>query len=565
MVLQRINRVSGAREYNRSSSTGNLENLYQYERKQQRVRPDLERAKNDRGGSQERSLYDQYTRSSSAGNLENMQQQVRPGLERTKERGGSQRFNGLVESYLASNGLDRRSNSVKDLKTLFDVNDGHSNSNKDMSASALRPSLSRSKLSSPRGLGDPDEEAAISSTANATFNLAPAPTIKLSPEIMVLKKRMAELQQKLKNQETRHIQDRLTWKAQSVELQRLRRDRDQLLEDQATQREQLKGTQFIAEAIMAENKQLRADFHALQPEVSNVEQGVDWEKKLIELLQERNEKDQKIGALAAQLHEKNDQLQQETDANTAFIMGHKDFIAQLQETERDLQRQSSSKDLRINILNAELEEMAQQLQKETDLNTEIVGELRANESNLRRESSQKDLAIGQLMEELNQSRSKLEMHMSQNDLSFHILEFSQQGLTVENLTVELNESRGSIAMDDLMSGGDRAAAPRDRRAMDPKWIQKIEETQDQLKKELESAKKKTLKTLERVRTKLVEERTKVRRYRQKLEEMKRVVAHDNLQAVAVISGLRNLIERMEGKILSLEEENEALRTSANEQ
>jgi hypothetical protein len=560
-------------------------------------------------GSLEEELQHQYERK------QQQQQQVRPGLEGANERGGSQRIDGLIESYLASNSSERRSTSVRDLRHIFDADHvGPSSNDEDAygSPASLRPCLSRSKLrnkNSPTTESEQGVDSVTSPTASSTFNLAPSNSI--SPEVAALRKRLAEFRHKLRNQEALHIQERLTWKGQTVELQRLRRERDRLLEDQASRGEQLQGTRDIAEAIMVENKHLRAECsHALQPEVSNLDRGgvdwemefvvrlhqverdvrlqssnkdfkVDWEMALFELRQGSSEKDQKIGVLAAQLEEKRDQLQQETEVNT-------EFVVQLHQAELDLRLQSSDKDLKINILAAELDERTQQLQQETDLNTEIVAGLRAAESDLREVNSLKDLAIGHLVEGLNESRGLLQMHYSQNDLGSQQMESRPKNLTVEKLMAEMNESRGSLHMEDLtveelmaemnesrgslhtedlmsgVGGDDRPTTTSNcSRAMDPKWIEKFQEAQDQLKKELSMAKMNTLKTMTAVRTKLVEERTKLKRGRKMLQGLRQTVVKESVQARAVISGLRCLIERMQEKITTLNQENKSLKATTS--
>jgi hypothetical protein len=112
---------------------------------------------------------------------------------------------------------------------------------------------------------------------------------------------LAEVREKLQNQEARHIQERLTWQGQTVEVQRLRKERDRLLEDQSNQRRQLLSTESIAEAVMVENKCLRATYDAMMMHLdldgddetyarattTTVKQ-IDWEAKLNELRRRAN-------------------------------------------------------------------------------------------------------------------------------------------------------------------------------------------------------------------------------------------------------------------------------------
>ncbi len=479
MVLLHTKNVSsftGITSDNRTTSHGSLESVNQYERKLVLARPRLAGTSNHQ----------------SCNNL-------------------------MVETYMTRTVSSGRSNSVKDLRDIFDHNSVTFKVQKSTSGQLLNttPSLHNNKVRN--GYGD---SPATSSTANASFDMAStrSPPVhslswdRLSPEVAVMQKRLADFRDKLRNQETRHSQERLAWQGQTMELQRLRKERDRLLEDQTNQRRQLQGTHTIAQAVMVENQELRTTCTQLQPEVT-WKMGVDWERKLDQLCHESSSQDKKIGDLQSQLEEANEQLLRETKVNTEFVI-------QLHETAGELRRQSSQKDLHIGILVAQLDEKDQQLQLESDLNTEVLATLRANEASLRHQTNQKDLTIERLMVELNESRRKLQF------------------------------------ADDVSSNNGR---------IDEKWINKVHDTQEELRKELKKAKFNNLKILTAVREKLLKERATIKREREELQTLKRSVVKESVQSIAVMSGLRGLVKKMQQKMVILEQEKLDLKSLLEQQ
>lgn len=435
-------------------------------------------------------------------------------------RSGQLPVSGSASSFLAQS-----------RSTLLYKKDEDDNKNRAFPSSSSR----HSKNNSP--------PAARSSTSNATFDYLMSPTTAprnnsrgcstsltnsgglLSPEVAALQKRLAEVREKLKNQEARHIQERLTWQGQTMELQRLRKERDRLLEDQTNQRAQLLGTESIAEAVMAENKCLHATYQAMMIHLDSDGVGnnasktttattqIDWEAKLNELRQANSFKENKIGALEWQLEETSQHLRRETELNTEFVI-------HLNEVAGELRRQSSQKDLQVGVLAAQLDEKDQQLQMETDIHTQIVANIQANEQELRRQVSQKDL-------------------------------------TIERLTAELNESRGPGT---LCLDTDGVTTPN-HQGLDTEWIvENLQKANDQLKNELEKTRSKDLKTMARLRKKLTEERSKLKRERKELQELKRSVVKESIQSVAVMSCLRDLVEELQQKVTDLQAENANLRS-----
>lgn len=345
----------------------------------------------------------------------------------------------------------------------------------------------------------------------------------LSPEVAALQKRLAEFKEKLQLQEARHIQERLTWQGQTMELQRLRKERDRLLEDQTNQRRQLLGTESIAEAVMAENRCLRAKYDDGMSKADDASTTtlpmIDWEAKLNELRQANASKESKIGVLEGRLEETSQHLRRETELNTEVVI-------QLNEVAGELRRQSSQKDLKIGVLAAQLDEKDQQLQLETDINTQLVAQLRANEQELRRQTSQKDLMI-------------------------------------ERLTAELHEARGvgKLVLHDDTEGPTTRNDDHQEGLADAKWMYmaKLQKEHDELKDELEKTKAKDLKTIDSLQKKLEGERSNLKKEQQDLQAFKRAVATESIQAISVMSGLRELVEKLQQKIADLQTENATLK------
>lgn len=307
------------------------------------------------------------------------------------------------EKKVAKNQSVRRgTNPVKNLRNLFDK-DGQSRSPSPNKPIPINPVPSPRQVSKTPLVFSPEPNDESRKVVKPEVFLDDESGLP-SPSLVILQKRVAELQDKLRKQEERHIEERLQWHSQAAEIQRLRAERDRLSEQKTTLRRQLNHFQDIAEGVMDENKDLRSEISTFKPKVVTVpsKPAVDWEQKLEALRQESQQKDQDLGSLKAQLEERSDQLNLETKVNT-------DFVMQLQETEANLREQSSMKDLRLGILAAELEEKEQQLALETELNTELVAELRATESTLREQANKKDLTIQRLTEELNQSKGQLRL------------------------------------------------------------------------------------------------------------------------------------------------------------
>jgi ABC-type Fe2+-enterobactin transport system substrate-binding protein len=196
----------------------------------------------------------------------------------------------------------------------------------------------------------------------------------------------------------------------------------------------------------------------------------------------------------------------------------------------ELRRQSSQKDLQIGVLAAQLDEKDQQLQLETDINTKIVANLRASEHELRRQTSEKDLMI-------------------------------------ERLTAELNESRGvgKLVVLDTTTTDDETTTTSTQQDQDNEWmVEKFQKkAHDQLKSERTKTKqaKDSKTSMAKLRKKLAQERSKLKREQQQVQALKRAVVKESIQSVAVMSGLRDLLEQLQQKIADLETENATLKSS----
>lgn len=280
----------------------------------------------------------------------------------------------------------------------------------------------------------------------------------LQSEIAVLRRRLAEYRDKIRDQQSNHIQERLGWQTQTIELQRLRRERDQSLEEHVSHQIKLRDTEAIAEAIISENEQLRSRIEELEEitekavsgEDKNMEPPVDWHKKLKEVIhRETKSKDDKIVKLSTQLRLTADELQRETEANTATVL-------QMLQNEESLRLKTKKKDTQITQLAAELDQKSEQLEKETALNTQWLTQLREAENELKFESSQKDLIIGDLLEELEEARTR--------------------ELQESNTNRQRNETNGDSKLNDI-------AETRSRDEKISRLMIKLGITSDQLEKE----------------------------------------------------------------------------------